>query len=210
MSDRIQRALDGDLPLDSLSAEERSALDEYRRAIAAAAAPVEQLPPVNVGPAVMRRIGSMPVPGGPLARMGALLWAPRPVSVRVRPALALAASLAVLALAGVLGGSLRAAAAPPAVARQGAPVTVQFRLGDADAREVALVGDFNGWQPVHHLRPIAAGVWAVDVTLEPGIYTYTFLVDGTTVRLDPLAPQVADGFGGASSRVAVARPEHRL
>ena len=64
---------------------------------------------------------------------------------------------------------------------------VQFRLGDAGAHEVALVGDFNGWHPEHRLHQVQPGVWAVDVALEPGVYNYVFVVDGTTWRLDPLA-----------------------
>jgi 1,4-alpha-glucan branching enzyme len=86
---------------------------------------------------------------------------------------------------------------------------VQFRLGDTQAREVALVGDFNGWRPQHQLHQVAAGVWSLDVALEPGVYHYVFVVDGKTLRLDPLAPRVTDDFGGASSRVAVLAPEAR-
>jgi 1,4-alpha-glucan branching enzyme len=84
-----------------------------------------------------------------------------------------------------------------------ARVVVQFRLADAAAREVALIGDFNGWRPEHRLHRVAAGVWSVDVALAPGVYNYVFIVDGQATRLDPLAPRVTDGFGGASSRVAV-------
>ena len=43
----------------------------------------------------------------------------------------------------------------------------------------------------------------MDVALAPGVYRYVFVVDGEVMRLDPLAPRVTDGFGGASSRVAV-------
>jgi hypothetical protein len=49
----------------------------------------------------------------------------------------------------------------------------------------------------------------VSVPLEPGVYDYGFVVDGSAVRLDPLAPRVADGFGGESSRVTVLSPEVR-
>jgi 1,4-alpha-glucan branching enzyme len=93
----------------------------------------------------------------------------------------------------------------PAPAR----VLVQFRLGDPGAHEVALVGDFNGWHPEHRLHEVESGVWSVDVALAPGIYNYVFVIDGKTWRLDPLAPRVTDGFGGASSRVAVLAPEAR-
>ena len=83
---------------------------------------------------------------------------------------------------------------------------VQFRLADPAAREVALIGDFNGWLPEHRLHRVGVGVWSVDVALAPGVYNYVFVVDGTAMRLDPLAPRITDGFGGASSRVAVLAP----
>ena len=47
------------------------------------------------------------------------------------------------------------------------------------------------------------------MALEPGVYNYVFVIDGKTLRLDPLAPRVTDGFGGASSRVAVLAPGPR-
>jgi 1,4-alpha-glucan branching enzyme len=131
------------------------------------------------------------------------LWSPRALSLTVRPAFGVAA----LALAAVVSvyasrSAQTAAASPPRV-------MVQFRLGEVEAHEVALVGDFNGWRPEHRLHQTAAGVWSVDVALEPGVYNYVFVVDGRTWRLDPLAPRVTDGFGGASSRVAVLAPEVR-
>jgi 1,4-alpha-glucan branching enzyme len=88
-------------------------------------------------------------------------------------------------------------------------VLVQFRVSEQGAQQVALVGDFNGWRPEHRLHLGADGVWSIDVALEPGVYNYVFLVDDGTVRLDPLAPRVTDGFGGQSSRVAVLMPSRR-
>jgi 1,4-alpha-glucan branching enzyme len=88
-------------------------------------------------------------------------------------------------------------------------VVVQFRVSERQAHQVALVGDFNGWRPVHRLQRTGDGVWSVDVSLAPGVYNYVFVVDGTMLRLDPLATRVTDGFGGASSRVAVFAPGPR-
>ncbi len=203
MHHRIQRALDGELPADGLTPEERDELHRYRATIGTALEPIRQLPSIDVAPAVMRRVGPLQ---SPLHRaLGAVadwLWSPR--ALTVRPAFALAGALAVAA---VISTSLLQSATPvsPATAR----IIVQFRLGDAEAREVALVGDFNGWQPEHQLHQVAAGVWSVDVALEPGVYNYVFVVDGKAWRLDPLAPRVTDGFGSASSRVAVLAQEVR-
>jgi hypothetical protein len=198
MSDRIHRALDGELPPDSLVPEERAVLHRYRAVLGTALEPMRGLPAIDVAPAVLQRAGRGQRSFlSNLTTAGAWLWSPR--SFTLRPALALAGALAVAAAIStpVLQHTISPAAASPT------RVVVQFRLADTTAREVALIGDFNGWQPGHRLHPIAAGVWAVDVALAPGVYNYVFVVDGTAMRLDPLAPRVTDGFGGASSRVAV-------
>lgn len=197
MSDRIHRALDGELPPDALAPEERAELHRYRAILGIALGPIRGIPPIDVSPGVMRRIApTRRSPFGRLAAAAHWLWSPRPLTIR--PAFALAGALAVAA---VISTSVlhRAMPAAPIPAR----VVVQFRLADTAAREVALVGDFNGWRPEHRLHQVAGGVWSVDVALAPGVYHYVFVVDGKALRLDPLAPRVTDGFGGASSRVAV-------
>jgi hypothetical protein len=145
----------------------------------------------------MRRVApGRPSLLGALAAAARWLWSPRPLVVR--PAFALAGALAV---AVVISASLMQGATPTAAVAS--RVIVQFRFADTAAQEVALVGDFNGWRPEHRLLQAAGGVWSVDVALAPGVYNYVFVVDGKVLRLDPLAPRVTDGFGGASSRVAV-------
>ena len=203
MDDRMHRALDGELPADGLSPEERAELHRYRAMIGTALEPLRRLPAIDVAPAVARRVAPSP---GPVRRMlvGAVqwLWSPRPLTFR--PAYALAGAFAVAAVISI-SVLQPATQVHPAPAR----VLVQFRLGDPGAHEVALVGDFNGWQPAHRLHQVEPGIWSVEVTLDPGIYNYVFVIDGKTWRLDPLAPRVTDGFGGASSRVAVLAPEAR-
>ena len=203
MNHRIQRALDGDLPADQLTPEERAELRLYRATICRALAPIQQLGSIDVAPEVLRRVA----PGPVRSALGAVidwLWSPRTVSLSVRPAFAMAGALAAAAVV-----SISVLESAPAAGSNPARMIVQFRLGDPEAREVTLVGDFNGWRPEHRLHQISAGVWSVDVALEPGVYSYVFVIDGETWRLDPLAPQVTDGFGGASSRVAVLTPEVR-
>lgn len=196
MSDRMHRALDGELPADGLAPEERAELHRYRAILGTALEPVHGLPTIDVAPEVLRRVAAArPSLVGVLTAATRWLWFPRLLAVR--PAFALAGALAVAA---VFSASLRQPATPAAVPAQ---VIVQFRLADTAAREVALVGDFNAWRPEHRLHQVAGGVWSVDVALAPGVYHYFFVVDGEVMRLDPLAPRVTDGFGGASSRVAV-------
>ena len=84
---------------------------------------------------------------------------------------------------------------------------VQFVLVAPDAKSVSLVGDFNDWNaaaaPLTPTR--TGGVWTISVPLQPGRYTYNFVVDGTTVLADPAAPPApADDFGTPASVVTVA------
>ena len=200
MDDRIQRALDGDLPADQLTPAERIELRQYRATICTGLAPLQRLPSIDVAPQVMRAVAPARTHRTLQSLLG-WLWAPRAFSLTLRPAFVIAGAVA--AWVGFSTWLVTEAASAPA------QVVVQFRLGQTEARQVALVGDFNGWRPRHQLHQIAAGVWSVDVALEPGVYNYVFVIDGKTWRLDPLAPQVTDGFGGASSRVSVLAPEVR-
>ena len=203
MDDRIQRALDGEHPADSLTPHERAELQRYRAMIGTALGPIRQMPAINLVPEVMRRVAPRPNRVR-RAFAAAVQWIWSPRALTLRPAYGLAGALAIAA---VVSASLRQPATPdPAPA---ARIMVQFRLGDVQAHEVALAGDFNGWQPSHRLHEVQPGVWAVDVALPPGVYNYVFVVDGKAWRLDPLAPRVTDGFGGSSSRVSVLAPQVR-
>jgi len=206
MDDRIQRALDGELPADALTPEEREELQQVRAMIGTALRPIRHLPPIDVAPAVMQRVAPRTDPvGRALIALAHWLWSPR--ALTLRPAYGLAGALAVTAV--LFKAVLQPATPVTPLAAAPARVIVQFRLGDMGAREVALAGDFNGWHPQHRLHQVQPGVWSVDVALAPGVYNYVFVVDGKTWRLDPLAPRVTDGFGGSSSRVAVLSPEAR-
>ena len=83
---------------------------------------------------------------------------------------------------------------------------VQFRLEAPEASTVRLAGSFNGWKPTYELREAAPGVWTALVPLDPGVYDYTFVVDGKQWVPDPYAPQVDDSFGGTNSRLFLPAP----
>ncbi len=120
--------------------------------------------------------------------------------------LALAAGFGgLMALAGI--GATRVLSAPPAVVAQ-APDTVhvvRFVLTDAQARQVALVGDFNGWS--REATPLVPseveGRWIVEVVLPAGRHEYAFLVDGERWVTDPSATTQRDEFGQESSVVRI-------
>ncbi|HEY5998527.1 MAG TPA: zf-HC2 domain-containing protein [bacterium] len=74
------------------------------------------------------------------------------------------------------------------------------------ATSVAIVGDFNGWDIRRNLlvRSSHEGRWGARLRLPPGVYQYSFVVDGTTWEVDPAARQyVNDGFGGRNSVIIV-------
>jgi len=64
---------------------------------------------------------------------------------------------------------------------------VAFRCDAPQAKEVRVVGDFNGWNP--SATPMARqpdGQWMVSLELTHGYHEYLFLVDGKPA-LDPNA-----------------------
>jgi 1,4-alpha-glucan branching enzyme len=68
--------------------------------------------------------------------------------------------------------------------RAAAP-SIEFTVMAPEAREVFLVGDFNGWQMEgFQMRKFKDGVCRKKVQLKPGRYEYLFLVDGDW-RTDP-------------------------
>ena len=83
--------------------------------------------------------------------------------------------------------------------------TTRFDLTlPSTAREVALVGDFNGWneRATPMVRRPNDGAWSAAVPLPPGRHMYAFVVDGKKWLVDPLAPQVLDkGYGPANAVV---------
>ena len=134
----------------------------------------------------------------------------RPRTFRVSPLTALAATLifAVATGAGVLvlrPLHLRAPSSDVSRASAGSPL-VQFGFVAPNASSVALVGDFNDWDPkATPLRPASTGsVWSVEVPIQPGRHLYAFVVDGTVWRPDPAAPQATgEDYGEPNSALTV-------
>lgn len=147
-------------------------------------------------------------------------WVAARYTVRLSPlgALAAAAGIAGLLLGGVWAGrrsalsplpdrSLATSIAAPAPRADTATVrSVRFEVAAPGAAQVALVGDFNEWNPA--ATPLRAsrrnGVWSVTVPIAPGRHEYAFVVDGERWIPDPRAPRAAAAdFGSANSVVTV-------
>jgi anti-sigma factor RsiW len=74
------------------------------------------------------------------------------------------------------------------------------------AASVAIVGDFNGWDPrrTRLARSSHEGLWRARLRLPPGVYQYSFVLDDAFWVCDPQAKTVlADGFGGQNSIIIV-------
>jgi len=119
-------------------------------------------------------------------RRAVALWAP----------LAAAAAVA-LVVAIVAVGHLRGGASAPGAG----VVTIHLTLDAPSAREVAVVGDWNGWNPKAQPLIERNGRWEIVLELPRGrYYQYQFLVDGDRWIPDPNAlVKVANGFGGMNS-----------
>jgi 1,4-alpha-glucan branching enzyme len=58
------------------------------------------------------------------------------------------------------------------------------------AKQVSVIGDFNGWDPtVHPMKKQPDGAWMVQVQMSHGHHQYLFCVDGQA-HLDPRAQGV--------------------
>jgi hypothetical protein len=87
------------------------------------------------------------------------------------------------------------------------PQRVQFVLVAPDAKKVAVVGDFNGWDAGHagyQAQHRGGGVWSVMAPVPVGHHRYSFVVDDSVWVADPTAPRVVDNdFGVANSAIVV-------
>lgn len=152
-------------------------------------------------------------------RSSRLAWLTQPREFAMRPltSLAIAAGLVGVGVAvGLLGSrdgrqtgqALPVAVVNPQLPDSLAPRAIKFVLVAPQAGRVSLVGDFNQWNAsaTPLVRSGSDGTWTAFVTLQPGLHTYSFVVDGTHFVADPAAPMAPDdGFGHRSSIMLVRR-----
>ena len=194
--------------------DELNTLDPYVRSIV-----IEARRPVATDDAARARLLEAILAEPAPTRPGRLLrWLTEPRRL-VLPPLAAAALAAGLVGVGVVGGlaihrdGRVAAEQPPAVVAGNpqlpaslTPRVVKFVLIAPKAANVAVVGDFNGWDQSATPMTLRStdGTWTVFVPLRPGMHTYSFVVDGTHFVADPAAPMAPDdGYGHQSSVVLV-------
>jgi hypothetical protein len=86
---------------------------------------------------------------------------------------------------------------------------IKFVLVAPHAFNVAVVGDFNNWDPkaTPMTRTPTGGTWSVAIPLRPGRHVYAFVVNGangsTQWLADPTAPLDAEDALGAPNSVVL-------
>jgi len=177
--------------------------------------------PVRVSSSLDDRVMSAvrQVPPHARASLWSRLTTPRSVMVTPLTWGVLAASLALFAALGAAHAyqDVHRAAAPIAKAlfpKADTPQRaqrVQFVLVAPDAKKVAVVGDFNGWDASHaafQAKHRGGGVWSVTAPVPVGHHRYSFVVDDSVWVADPTAPRAVDNdFGMPNSALVVPNPE---
>ncbi|MBI3948646.1 MAG: isoamylase early set domain-containing protein [Armatimonadetes bacterium] len=73
---------------------------------------------------------------------------------------------------------------------------VAFALHAPEASDVALVGDFNGWDPAARpLKRDESGTWKTTLTLPSGEYQYRYVIDGDWVDDPQCETRLPNEFG---------------
>ncbi len=198
----IQRYLDGEVPAEGVDSSARAEADRLLEAVASYATDLED-PGSDIDRAVMASIRAR----ADESQKSAWNWLFQPHVYQIRPALA-AAAVVVLVAAGVLGGGTFRDRVPAVVEAAAIPSTilVRFELVAPTADRVSLAGSFNDWRPegVELTRNAETGVWTGTVPLRPGEHQYMFVIDGAEWIPDPDAhAQVDDGFGQTNSVIVV-------
>ena len=198
MRQELQRYLDGDLARADLPRELRQEADAWEALLADVRSTAVFGAPPWLEAKVQQAVEAS---GRPAWRRG-LDWLRQPRTIRVAPGPALAA----------LAGLVLALTIPWGGGPTGPPedtVYVQLFLEAPAASSVAIAGDFNSWEPIQLEDPNGDGVWSARLAVQPGIYEYMFLLDGSRWMADPHAEWYSDdGFGNRNAVLAIL-PEAR-
>ena len=87
---------------------------------------------------------------------------------------------------------------------------VQVMVSHPDAKEIAIAGTFNDWQPSRTpLKPVDEDWWVAELTLPPGHYEYRYVVDGKWVCDSRSPKQVPNPYGSFNSVMVVPNPRKK-
>lgn len=80
---------------------------------------------------------------------------------------------------------------------------LRLRVIAPDAKEVSVIGTFNGWnRQAGHLRRGAGGTWVGSFALPPGEHRYSLWIDGDVRPPTDCPTLVPDGFGGQNCAIS--------
>lgn len=83
-------------------------------------------------------------------------------------------------------------------------VTVRLTFYSPQAHTVSVAGDFNKWKIDADEMTRNDGMWSIELKLNPGVYSYSFVVDGKLWVADPGAQSYTDdGFGSRNAELRV-------
>jgi hypothetical protein len=119
--------------------------------------------------------------------------------------LARAAAIMLLVAGSVVAawlGSRRLIGSSEAIGPASQPV--RFTLEASGLKRVAVVGDFNNWDPRATPMRRHGGTWDITLPLRPGRYRYSFVADDQKYLADPGRPPAGDDdFGTPTSVITV-------
>lgn len=146
---------------------------------------------------VLRRL---PQPGPALGqRIREFLFGTRVLQWNMAAAIAAAAILTISSVL-FLHGYGRPGAPVIAQRAERELVIVRLQFNAPHAQQVAVAGNFNRWNAGANVMQQRGGIWTIDIPLQPGEYTYMFVVDGSAWVPDPKAESSQDdGFGRKNS-----------
>jgi predicted carbohydrate-binding protein with CBM48 len=159
----------------------------------------------DAGSRLMRRIRGEP---RPRRRAGLAGWLRQPPALELSLASAAIAAVILLGIGMALGVALRAPVRTPGTGLAGITGEVhivRFVHVAPGASRVAVVGDFNGWDPdATPMQRDGHSAWTASVPVPAGRHVYAFMVDGDHWMPDPASPLAPeDGFGTRNSVIVV-------
>ncbi len=123
-----------------------------------------------------------------------------------RVSLKWAAALGTAMVVAVMGFNLYFSPVQPICTNNLSEITFTLQADASQVKSIAIVGDFNDWDPKRN--PLndenGDGVWTTTLKLEPGRYEYMFILDGQQWIPDPAAYRyVRDGFGNKNAIIEI-------